>query len=85
VIRQSTRAARVLHFEQMSNTITVRLPSDLAQWLTETARKTGVPRGRIIREELENARKSERRPFLRLAGAVSGPENLSTRKGFSRK
>ena len=25
------------------------------------------------------------RPFLRLAGAVKGPVNLSTRKGFSRK
>ena len=77
--------ASMLHFKQMGNTITVRLPSDLAQWLTETARKTGVPRGRIIRDELENARKSDSRPFLRLAGAVSGPENLSTRKGFSQQ
>jgi hypothetical protein len=76
---------RVLHLEQMSNTITVRLPGDLAQWLAKTARETGVPRGRIIREELERARKSERRPFLRLAGAVAGPKTLSTRKGFSRK
>ena len=69
----------------MSNTITIRLPEDLAQWLTETARKTGVPRGRIVREQLENARNGEKRPFLRLAGAVAGPANLSTRKGFSKK
>ena len=34
----------------MSNTITVRLPDDLAQWLNQTARKTGVPKGRIVRE-----------------------------------
>jgi hypothetical protein len=69
----------------MSNTITVRLPEDLAKWLDHTARKTGVPKGRIVREELEKARNSANRPFLRLAGAVAGPGDLSTRKGFSRK
>ena len=69
----------------MSNTLTVRIPEDLAQWLEETARKSGVPKGRIIREELEKARRAENRPFLRLAGTVAGPPNLSTRKGFSRK
>ena len=75
----------VLHFIQMSNTITVRLPGDLAEWLEQTARKTGLPRGRIIREELERARGSETRPFLRLAGRVAGPKDLSSRKGFSKK
>ena len=70
---------------QMGNTITVRIPEDLAQWLDEAARKSGVPKGRIIRDQLEKARQSEAQPFLRLAGAVSGPSNLSTRKGFSRK
>jgi predicted transcriptional regulator len=69
----------------MGNTLTVRIPEDLAQWLEETARKTGVPKGRIIREELERARRSEARPFMKLAGIVTGPSNLSTRKGFSRK
>jgi hypothetical protein len=69
----------------MSNTITVRIPEDLAQWLDSTARKTGLPKGRIVREELEKARKSESKPFMRLAGVVDGPSNLSTRKGFSRK
>lgn len=69
----------------MSNTLTVRLPDDLAEWLAQTARQTGVPRGRIIRQQLEKARSSEARPFLRLAGLVAGPADLSTRKGFSRK
>jgi predicted transcriptional regulator len=69
----------------MSNTLTVRLPEDLAEWLAQTAHKTGVPRGRIIRQELEKARSSEERPFLRLAGVVAGPRDLSARKGFSRK
>ena len=76
---------RVLHFEQMSNTVTVRLPEDLAKWLDSTARRTGLPKGHIVREELEKARKSARRPFLGLAGAIAGPSDLSTRKGFSRK
>jgi hypothetical protein len=72
-------------FKRMIKIITVRLPDDLAEWLSETSRRTGVPQGRIIREELEKARVSEGRPFLRLAGAVAGPPNLSTRRGFSRK
>jgi hypothetical protein len=75
----------VLHSEQMSNTITVRVPEDLAEWLNDAARRTGVPKGRIIREQLEKARNSPKRPFLRLAGMVTGPADLSSRKGFSRK
>jgi predicted transcriptional regulator len=75
----------VLHSEQMSNTVSVRLPEDLAEWLNHAARRMGVSKGRIVREELEKARSSPRRPFLRLAGAVAGPADLSTRKGFSRK
>jgi predicted DNA binding CopG/RHH family protein len=74
---------RVLQFEQMSNTITVRLPEDLAEWLEAAARKTGVPKGRIVREELERARNSAERPFLRWTGAIAGPGDLSMRKGFS--
>jgi len=69
----------------MSNAITVRLPEDLAQWLELTARKAGLPKGRIVREELEKARSSAERSFLRWAGAVAGPGDLSTRKGFARK
>jgi hypothetical protein len=63
----------------------VRLPDDLADWLSETAVKAGVSQGRIIREQLEKARVAEERPFLRLAGRISGPPDLSTRKGFSKK
>jgi len=68
----------------MRNTLSVRLPEDLAAWLSDTAQKAGVPQGCIVREQLEKARKSQRRPFLRLAGAVNGPSDLSGRKGFSR-
>jgi hypothetical protein len=68
----------------MSNTITVRLPEDLANWLAVTSRKAGIPRGRIIRDQLELARKSEGRAFLRLAGSIDRPADLSSRKGFSK-
>ena len=69
----------------MRNTLTVRLPEDLAEWLDKTAKRTGVSQGKIIRDQLEKARMSGERPFLRLAGKVAGPADLSTRKGFSKK
>jgi predicted transcriptional regulator len=75
----------VLHLKQMGNTFTVRLPRDLAEWLDQTARSSGTSRGQIIRLELERARRSSKQPFLRHAGAIEGPADLSTRKGFSRK
>ena len=84
-VERRDRTVHVIHFEQMSNAITVRLPQDLAEWLETAARKTGIPKGRIVREELEKARSSANRPFLRWAGAVDGPAGLSMRKGFSRK
>ncbi|MBV9227351.1 MAG: CopG family transcriptional regulator [Acidobacteriaceae bacterium] len=69
----------------MGNTITVRLPDDLAEWLNNTATKLGVSQGKIIRDQLEKARKTEDRPFMRLAGKVSAAPDLSMRKGFSAK
>ena len=69
----------------MGNTLTVRLPLDLAEWLERAAQTSGVSRGSIIRAELERARKNSSRPFMRLAGVVNGPAGLSARKGFSRK
>jgi predicted transcriptional regulator len=69
----------------MGNTITVRLSDDLAEWLNNTATKLGVSQGKIIRDQLERARTTEERPFLRLAGRVSATPDLSMRKGFSTK
>jgi hypothetical protein len=70
----------------MSHTVTVRLPAELAAWLEETAKVSGVAQGKIIRDQLEKARaQSAKQPFMRLAGKVKGPRDLSARKGFSRK
>lgn len=69
----------------MGQTLTIRLPKDLAEWLERTAAGTGQSQGQIVRQQLERARAAgSGRPFLRLAGAVKGPKDLSTRKGFSR-
>jgi predicted transcriptional regulator len=69
----------------MSHTITVRLTKELAAWLEQVAAKMGVSQGRIIRDELEKAKAStSSQAFMRLAGAVRGPKDLSSRKGFSR-
>ena len=79
-------SSRVLHFFLMSKTLTLRLPPDLAKWLAEAAREGGTSRGRLIRTQLERARESSAsQPFMRLAGVVRGPHDLSSRKGFSRK
>lgn len=67
----------------MSNTITIRLPEELDQWLTEEARVTGLPKGRIVREQIERLRTQKaRQPFLDLAGSIEGAPNLSQKRGF---
>jgi len=69
----------------MSHTISVRLTPELAEWLQETSRRTGLPAGRIIRQQLERARsEAGNQRFLRHAGKISGPQDLSSRKGFAR-
>lgn len=69
----------------MGHTITVRLDKDLAGWLEAESKRTGVPQGRIIRNQLERAKGGRsNRSFMRLAGTVRGARDLSRRKGFSR-
>ena len=75
----------VLYFCQMSHTLTIRLTADLAEWLREASQQSGVPQGRIIREQLEKARERDgRKRYMRLAGTVRGSGDLSRRKGFTR-
>jgi len=68
----------------MKNTITVRLPEELDRWLEKEARLTGLPKGRIVREQLELSRtRKARQPFLDLAGSVEAAPNLSRKRGFA--
>jgi len=70
----------------MSHTITVRLDEDLASWLEQTAQRTGISQGQIVRDQLAKARAANaNRAFMRWAGVINGPQDLSSRKGFSRK
>ncbi len=67
----------------MSHSITVRLPEELDQWLEEESRLTGLPKGQIVREQLELSRtRKARQPFLDLAGSVEGSPDLSCKRGF---
>jgi hypothetical protein len=69
----------------MSHTITVRLSKELAAWLERAAAATGVSQGKLVRDQLEKAKAgSPQRSFMRLAGTVRGPKDLSARRGFSR-
>jgi len=69
----------------MGQTITIRLTKELAAWLEQVAARMGVSQGRIIRDQLEKAKaSSSNQAFMRLAGTVRGPRDLSSRKGFSR-
>jgi len=75
----------MLRFCHMSHTISVRLSKELAAWLEEMAAKSGVSQGKIIRDQLEKAKAAGgSQSFLRLAGRIRGPKDLSRRKGFSR-
>jgi hypothetical protein len=70
----------------MSHTLTIRLTDDLRDWLRETSRRTGIPVGRLVREQLESSKaQGGKQRFMRHAGAIKGgPPDLSSRKGFSR-
>ena len=68
----------------MSQTLTIRLSKELSAWLEEKAARTGLSQGQIVREQLEKARVAKaEKPFMRLAGIMNGPKDLSQRKGYS--
>lgn len=70
----------------MSHTLTIRLTEELLTWLKETSRQTGMPMGRLVREQLETAKANGgKQRFMRHVGALSGPPDLSSRKGYSKK
>jgi predicted DNA binding CopG/RHH family protein len=77
----------VLHLLHMSHTLTFRLTSDLLSWLKETSQRTGVPMGQLVREQLEKAKSNggRQQKFARHIGELSGPPDLSSRKGYSRQ
>lgn len=70
----------------MGHTLTIRLTEELLEWLKSLSRRTGLPVGRLVRQRLEEMKAEDGgQKFLRHAGALKGPSDLSSRKGFSRK
>ncbi len=69
----------------MRKTLSIRLSEELAEWLEKKSRSTGLPQGRIVRDELDAARLGKSPRFLRHAGRLTGPRDLSSRKGFAKK
>ncbi len=68
----------------MSNTLTIRLPEELLERLRAKARRTGLPMGRVVRQSLEKALENDEPAWMKYAGTLSGPKDLSSRKGYSR-
>jgi len=69
----------------MSNTLTIRLPEQLIERLREQSRRTGLPVNRVVRQSLEKTLEESAEPaWMKYAGTMTGPRNLSSRKGYSR-
>jgi len=71
----------------MGHTLTIRLPKGLATWIEDASARTGISQGELVRQQLERARSQDvaSKKFMRFAGVIRGPRDLSTRKGFSKK
>ena len=70
----------------MSNTLSIRLPKELSQWVKQTAESTGLTQGEVVRQQLEKARSTAAsQPWMALAGKTRGPRDLSTREGFGKR
>ena len=70
----------------MSHTLAIRLQDELAEWVETTAKAMGVSQGRLIREQLERARREDvqSRRHLRLAGSRSpGAGSLDKERIFA--
>lgn len=84
--RELDRTHKVIQIRHMSHTLSVRLSEDLAKWVEKQAKATGRSQGSLVKEALEKARQADEvKPFMRLAGCLDGPSDLSKRKGFSRE
>jgi hypothetical protein len=70
----------------MGDTLTVRLPEDLADALREEARQSGLPKGEIVRQAIAVRLKKAGAASVmaRHFGVMRGPADLSTNKTYRR-
>jgi len=68
------------------STLTISLPEDAAAWLQENSVRTGRTADEFVLEQIKKARVDEdEKPWMKLAGCVSGPRDLSMREGFGER
>jgi hypothetical protein len=83
----SCKSARfVLHVIAVTETLTIRLDQPLAQALRDQADQTGLSKGEIARQALENwfSERGRTPTMRRYFGIVEGPSDLSTNKSYRR-
>jgi hypothetical protein len=71
----------------MNKTVTIELPSDLAEWVQTTARENGMSLANYVSTVLDvaRARTIAGSPFQKYVGTVKDTvPDLSSRKGFDR-
>jgi len=71
----------------MSDALTIRLGDELATALRAEAEQTGVAKGEIVRQALEQRLKGSRKlsAMSRHFGSMRGPADLSTNKSYRKK
>jgi hypothetical protein len=56
----------------MSRRLTIRISDEISEWLEQASHRSGIPAGRIVREQLERAigeANGKGKPFMKLAGS----------------
>jgi hypothetical protein len=76
----------VLQTVLVTETLTIRLDQPLAQALRDQAHQTGLSKGEIARQALENwfAGRGHAPAMRRYFGIVQGPSDLSTNRKYRR-
>jgi hypothetical protein len=64
----------------VNRVLKIRLTKELSTWIAESARRTGSAEERVAIRALEKTRAVEK--WLVRAGKISGPRDLSSRRGF---
>ena len=72
--------------DAVSETLSVRLPDDLAEALRRESRESGTPKGEIVRQAITErlTRDAAVSTIARHFGTVRGPRDLSTNKAYRR-
>jgi hypothetical protein len=65
----------------MSRVVKIGLCEKLSVWLAEAARQSGSSEAQVVIRTLEKAMAIDQ-GWLRLAGRIKGPRDLSSRRGF---